>query len=92
MFFPTEKFESKGGVQEKKKGEVLTKRQGHTQSRKPLDSEWSSVFPIVQRCGGQPREDGGQRREEAGRKDRTNEALRDCAGGKVMEQEEEQRD
>lgn len=43
--------------------EVLTKRQGHTQSRKLLESECSSVFPMVQRCRAAPR---GHRTQEEG--------------------------
>lgn len=69
-------------IRERRAGkvEVLTERQGHTQSRKPLESEWSSVFPIVQRRrAAQLREDRG--RGGAAESRRLQAAARDGAGG-----------
>lgn len=48
------------------KVEVLTERQGHTQSRKPLEIEWSSVFPIVERCRAAQEDRGGEVQRRAG--------------------------
>lgn len=48
------------------KVEVLTERQGHTQSRKPLESEWSSVFPIVERRRAAQEDGGGEVQRRAG--------------------------
>lgn len=48
------------------KVEVLTERQGHTQSRKPLEIEWSSVFPIVERCRAAQEDGGGEVQRRAG--------------------------